>query len=67
MKNFTVIQQQIVNLKERKTELEAVHSKMDQISMLSGEGSLIRAEINQTKGEIKALEWVVNDQINGEL
>lgn len=64
MKNFTVIQMQLIHLKARQKEREDVHGKLNQIDMLSGEGNMIRQEINQTKGMIKALEWVTNDNID---
>lgn len=41
--------------------LEKRHSNLDQISMLSGEGSDLRAQINHTKGFIEAIEYVINE------
>jgi len=46
--------QQIMDLKTR------VHNRLDQISMLSGEGNKLREEINQLMGKIKALKWTLD-------
>ncbi len=67
MKNYTVIQFNIAHLKARLVAKEHEHSKLHQIDMLSSTGNRIREEISVTKGLIKALEWVTNDNINGEL
>lgn len=64
MKPFTVIQMQLIHLKARQKEREEIHGKLNQIDMLSGEGNMIRQEINQTKGMIKALEWIINDHVD---
>jgi hypothetical protein len=51
-----------MDVAQKKIELriaEAEHSKLDQISMLSGEGSYLRERINYLKGYIAALLCVI--------
>ena len=52
--------------KAHERSLEIKHGRLDQISMLSGEGSKLREEINQTKGKISELE-LLEKFITGEL
>jgi len=62
MKTETEISDRINDLVTLLKYKEISHNKLDQISMLSGEGNKLREEVNQIKGEIKALEWVKNDK-----
>jgi len=41
-------------------KIEQQHSDLDQISMLSGEGSSLRQQMNYTKGYIAALKWIIH-------
>ena len=61
MKSERTIRDRIALLESIKTEAIEKHSNLDQISMLSGEGSELRALINDTKGQIDALKWVLNE------
>ena len=67
MKAYSQIQDQkeLIFIKEKALIKE--HNKLGQIEMLSGEGSKLRERINKLKGFRKALEWVTNNQLNGEL
>jgi hypothetical protein len=67
MKAYSEIQQQIefLSIKIRGTSVD--HERLSQIDMLSGEGNILREKINKMKGMKKALDWVVNDYINGDL
>jgi hypothetical protein len=53
------IEEEIQDCEIRVKELELEHNNLDQISMLSEEGSTLRARINKCKGKIKALKWVI--------
>ena len=39
--------------------LRKEHNKLDQISMLSGEGSELLEKINKTEGQIEAFKWIL--------
>jgi hypothetical protein len=67
MKSFSLIQQQIVFLYQKLETARNDHAKLCQIDMLSSTGNEIREKINTILGEINALEWIINDQINGDL
>jgi len=67
MKAWELIRQEIIYLNTDLIICKRQHNNLNQIDMLSGEGSKLRKKINQTKGMIHALEWVVNDNINGDL
>ena len=67
MKAYTQIQFQIASLYEKLETKRRDHGELCQIDMLSSTGNQLREEINKIIGEIIALEWVINDQINGDL
>ena len=64
MKTSTQVRFELSSNKARLKVLEARHSNLNQIDMLSAEGSQIRKDINQVKGIIKALNWVDDDKIH---
>ena len=61
MKSVETIQAMIHHLRSEVIILKRQHSGLDQISMLSGEGSKLREKINKTKGIVIGLEWILND------
>lgn len=67
MKNFTVIHEQIHFLENEYKKKKEEHSKLDQISMLSMEGAVIRNRMNLITGMMHALRWVVDNNNIGEL
>ena len=67
MKAFSQIQLEIIDLNSRIILLKHQHAKLHQIDMLSSEGNKLREQINRFKGMRTALEWVIHDQINGDL
>ena len=67
MKVFTQIEFEIDILKRRLTQKEIEHSNLCQIDMLSSTGSQLREEINKIQGNLTALHWVANDNINGDI
>lgn len=67
MKAFTEIHDQYFYLQAELERKSLQHMKLDQISMLSMEGAQLRERINKVKGMMEALNWVLKDQINGDL
>jgi hypothetical protein len=67
MKTFTEIHDQYFYLQAELEIKHLQHMKLHQIDMLSGEGSKLRERMNLIKGMMKALDWVLKDQINGDL
>jgi hypothetical protein len=67
MKTFTEIQLTVDVLKSKLQIKQLEHQQLNQIDMLSSAGSQLREVIERIKGQIIALEWVVNNQINGDL
>ena len=61
MKTPEEIREQIKFAKDQLSNSRDNYSKLHQIDMLSQEGNILRELINQVKGEIKALEWVLDD------
>jgi hypothetical protein len=61
MKTENEIRALITSLKVLKKDADKRHSELDQISMLSGEGSSLRAKSNNLEGQIEALKWVLNE------
>lgn len=59
MKTRTEIIDRIFNTKAKLEEYERQHQELCQIDMLSSTGSNLREKINQLKGEINGLEWVI--------
>ena len=59
MKNKKHIKTKIAELEEKQYELTAKHNKLTQIEILSKEGSLLREAINNTRGQIDSLKWVI--------
>jgi hypothetical protein len=60
MKNREEIEEEIGDCEIRLAECELEHKSLNQITMLSGEGSILREKINKYKGMIKALKWVIS-------
>ena len=68
MKAFTQIEFEIDILRKRLTQKETIrNNNLHQIDMLSNTGNKLRGEIDVIKGNIIALTWVVNDNINGSI
>jgi len=61
MKSYEVILATKIHNSSEVIRLKRMHNDLHQIDMLSGEGAHLREEINQAKGIVKALEWVLND------
>ena len=59
MKTKEEIEEQIKFAKDQLVDGQEKYSKLHQIDMQSQDGTLYRELINQMKGEIKALEWVL--------
>ena len=64
MKSPSFIRVELIECRAKLRIVEAKHDTLSQIDMLSGEGSKLREDINLTKGVIKALEWIENDNDN---
>jgi hypothetical protein len=60
MKSKKEIEDEIEDCKIRMVECELKHKSLNQIDMLSGEGSELRGRINKYKGKIEALKWVLS-------
>lgn len=59
MKSKTEIKLRIGFFEQKlKTELD-LYKEMHQIDMQSGDGNTCRKFINETKGQIKALKWIL--------
>jgi hypothetical protein len=67
MKQANQIMAQISHLSETLRITEAEHNRLDQISMLSGEGNIKREKINKLKGMQIALIWVIEETKQEEL
>lgn len=67
MKAFTQIEQQITSLYQKLEQTKMDHGELTNFEMLSSQGVRIREELHKILGEITGLEWVINDQINGDL
>jgi hypothetical protein len=67
MKAFTQIQLQLIHLKAEVKALEHKHGELHQIDMLSSEGNRLRERIQRMEGKVDALNWVIHDQIIGDL
>ena len=61
MKTKEDIEWQIKFAKDQLSEAKDKYTKLHQIDMQSQEGAIYREQINQKKGEIIALEWVLNE------
>ena len=59
MKSERQIRSEITRYEVVLLEKQNEHANLDQISMLSKEGSDLRADINEIKGIIKVLKWVL--------
>ena len=59
MKSEQQISNEITYYEGKLIEKQSEHVNLDQISMLSKEGSDLRADINEIKGIIKTLKWVL--------
>jgi hypothetical protein len=62
MKTPEEIREQIKFAKDQLSNARDQYSKLHQIDMLSQEGNMLQELINQVKGEIKALEWVLGNE-----
>jgi len=67
MKSYSEIQQQKELCMAKHHKATELHSNLNQIDMLSGEGSKLREKINILRGTIATLNWVMNDNLNGNL
>jgi hypothetical protein len=67
MKAFTQIQEQIADLYYKLRIAHENHSELSNIEMLSSQGVSMREEINMIRGELAGLEWVINDNVTGDL
>jgi hypothetical protein len=67
MKDFEIIKQEIGMLGTDLILTKREHNNLNQIDMISYTGSKLREKINLTKGMILALEWVIQNDLNGYL
>jgi hypothetical protein len=67
MKAFEQIRLELVFLRSDLIVKKRQHANLHQIDMLSSEGNKLRELISETKGMIRALEWIINDHLNVEL
>jgi len=63
MKAFTLIQFEIELLERRLEQKKTAHCKLHQIDMQSSTGSQLREEIHKIHGNIAALKWVTDDNL----
>ena len=61
MKTREEIEEQIRFAKDQLSNSRDKYGKLHQIDMQSQEGNMYHELINQMKGEIMALEWVLNE------
>lgn len=59
MKTKNEITASVASLKMRLAELEEKYSSLHQIDMIGREGALLKENINNIKGQIYALEWII--------
>jgi len=59
MKTESEIIRKIWSLRDELELVEKQHNSLGQIDALSGEGSTLRAEINNLKGQREALKWII--------
>jgi hypothetical protein len=65
MKPWEVIRKQIDYLQTDLIICKRQHNNLNQIDMLSADGNRLREKINMTKGMILALEWIVQEDMDG--
>lgn len=63
MKSYEKIKAMLSHHSAQVVALKREHNSLDQISMLSGEGNKLREEINQSKGIVRALNWVLIENL----
>lgn len=59
MKTELQITRTLNDLRALKLKKEQSYSRLNQIDMLSSTGNTLQEDINQIKGQISALNWVV--------
>lgn len=67
MKSYSELTQQKAHVEEKLEATKVKHSHLNQIDMLSGEGSKLREKINMLRGCLATLNWVLSDNVNGDL
>lgn len=60
MKTEKQIRNEMVKLRKELTHIQKQHSELNQIDMLSGEGSKLRAKENFILGQLGFATWIIN-------